>query len=236
MRGGGTRAVAAPPDTSPQEIVAVGGTASNLVKILPAAMLDRILTRDRVAEALAVLGSEPSAAAAERHLLNPVRSRILPAGAAIMDAVLERYGLDRIRVSEAGIREGAVLASQYDPIAWRTGWPSSPTGGASRDSELQPGDDPPERTSEADPGDAPPGLPDRAAQARDLALAADEVAPDRGALERRQVPGVLDEEGPCQDAETSASFINPRWSWRTVTRAMSGATSSPSASRTNSSV
>jgi exopolyphosphatase/guanosine-5'-triphosphate,3'-diphosphate pyrophosphatase len=119
MRTAAVMAVAAAPDTRPEEIVAVGGTASNLVKILPAAALDRILTRERVAEALEVLGSEPSAAAAERHLLNPVRARILPAGAAIMDAVLDRYGLDRIRVSEAGIREGAVLASEHDPIAWR---------------------------------------------------------------------------------------------------------------------
>ena len=39
------------PTPRPAEIVAVGGTASNLLKVLPAAMLDRILTRERIAEA-----------------------------------------------------------------------------------------------------------------------------------------------------------------------------------------
>lgn len=119
MREAARAAVRAAPDARPREIVAVGGTASNLVKILPAAGLDRILTRERVAEALAILRSEPAAAVAEHYLLNPVRARILPAGGAIVDAVLDRYGLDQIRVSDAGIREGAVVAVEHAGIAWR---------------------------------------------------------------------------------------------------------------------
>jgi exopolyphosphatase/pppGpp-phosphohydrolase len=99
--------------------VAVGGTASNLVKVLPAASIDRTLTRERIDEVEAILGSEPAAAAAERHLLNPVRARILPAGGAIMVAILDRYGADRIRVSDAGVREGAVLAVAHAGAAWR---------------------------------------------------------------------------------------------------------------------
>jgi len=107
------------PDAQPVEIVAVGGTASNLLKVLPAAALDRTLTRDRIAEILQILASEPAAVASERHLVNPTRARILPAGGAIMDAILERYGADRLRVSEAGVREGTILAVEHGGPSWR---------------------------------------------------------------------------------------------------------------------
>jgi exopolyphosphatase / guanosine-5'-triphosphate,3'-diphosphate pyrophosphatase len=107
------------PDASPEEIVAVGGTASNLLKVIPAAALDRTLTRDRITAALATLATEPAAAAAERHLIKPIRARILPAGAVIMDAILERYSVDRLHVSEAGIREGTILAVAHAGPAWR---------------------------------------------------------------------------------------------------------------------
>jgi exopolyphosphatase/guanosine-5'-triphosphate,3'-diphosphate pyrophosphatase len=119
MRAAAVAAVRDAPDARPSEIVAVGGTASNLVKILPVAALDRRLTRERIAEVESILASEPAAAAAERHLINPIRARILPAGGAIMSAILDRYGARQIRVSEAGIREGTILAVSHAGRAWR---------------------------------------------------------------------------------------------------------------------
>jgi exopolyphosphatase/guanosine-5'-triphosphate,3'-diphosphate pyrophosphatase len=119
MRRAAVEAVRAAPDATPGEIVVVGGTASNLVKVLPAAMLDRTLTRERIAEVQVILASEPATVAAERHLINPLRARILPAGGAIMDAILERYAAASIRVSESGIREGAILAVEHAGRAWR---------------------------------------------------------------------------------------------------------------------
>ena len=119
MRAAAIEAVRHAPDATPGEIVAVGGTASNLLKVLPAAMLDRTLTRERIAEVQSILASEPAAVASERHLVKPIRARILPAGGAIMDAILERYGADRIRVSEAGVREGAILAVEHGGPSWR---------------------------------------------------------------------------------------------------------------------
>jgi exopolyphosphatase/pppGpp-phosphohydrolase len=119
MRAAAGEAVRDAPTAQPAEIVAVGGTASNLIKVLPAAMLDRTLTRERIAEVQAILGSEPAAVAAERHLINPIRARILPAGAAIVDALLEHYGADELRVSEAGVREGAILAVDHAGPTWR---------------------------------------------------------------------------------------------------------------------
>ncbi len=107
------------PDISPRELVAVGGTASNLLRILPAATLDGTLDRRRLGQALRVLSTEPSAVASERHGVNPVRARILPAGAAILEAILRRYRAPTIRVAEEGIREGTLLAVTHQPIGWR---------------------------------------------------------------------------------------------------------------------
>jgi len=119
LRQAAREQLALAPDASPHELVAVGGTASNLLRVLPAASLDRTLTRRRLADAMAVLQAEPAAVASERHAINPIRARILPAGAAILEAILGRYGLARLHVSEAGIREGAVLAVSHAGPAWR---------------------------------------------------------------------------------------------------------------------
>jgi len=119
LRAEARAAVESAPAGRPRQIIAVGGTASNLVKVVPAAALDRLLTRARLGEAMDVLASEPFAHAAARHSINLTRARILPAGAAILEAVLERYGLDRLRVSEDGIREGAILAVARGDVAWR---------------------------------------------------------------------------------------------------------------------
>jgi exopolyphosphatase/guanosine-5'-triphosphate,3'-diphosphate pyrophosphatase len=119
MRAEAADAVRAAPDAHPIEIMAVGGTASNLLKVLDAAAEDHVLTRARIAEAEAILSSATAAVTAQRHRLNPVRARVLPAGGAILDAILERYGADRLRVSEASAREGAILAASRAGIAWR---------------------------------------------------------------------------------------------------------------------
>lgn len=119
MRAEARTALRDAPDAQPGEIVAVGGTASNLLKVLPAAALDRTLTRERIDAILRILTSEPAADASERHLVKPTRASILPAGGAIMDAILERYDADRMRVSEAGIREGTILAVDHAGPSWR---------------------------------------------------------------------------------------------------------------------
>ena len=113
------RLLADAPATEPAEIVAVGGTASNLLKVVPEARIDLVLTRARITEAMDILEQETAAEAVERHLVKPIRAAILPAGAAIMDALLTRYGVNRIRVSDAGIREGAILVVDHVGAGWR---------------------------------------------------------------------------------------------------------------------
>ncbi len=119
MRAEAAEVVRDAPPAVHAEIVAVGGTASNLLKVLPARSLDRTLTRGDLAEVQAIMAAEPAAAASQRHLVNPIRARILPAGGAILDAILEHYGAERIRVSEAGLREGTILAVEHAGVAWR---------------------------------------------------------------------------------------------------------------------
>jgi exopolyphosphatase/pppGpp-phosphohydrolase len=107
------------PQASPREIVGVGGTATNLVKVLPGGSQDRTLTPERLEEIHEILAGESADAAARRHLINPVRARLLPAGGAIVGAILERYGVDRMRVSDASLREGAILAFHHAGASWR---------------------------------------------------------------------------------------------------------------------
>jgi len=119
MRAAARAAVRAAPNARPTEIVAVGGTASNLRKVLLATDPEQRVSRESIAEALAILAAQPADLAAERYQIRPTRARILPAGAVILDAVLERYAVSALRVSETGIREGTILAVNHAGPGWR---------------------------------------------------------------------------------------------------------------------
>jgi exopolyphosphatase/guanosine-5'-triphosphate,3'-diphosphate pyrophosphatase len=136
--------VAALPGSAARDFAAAGGTASNLVRVLgpvhagaaPEApgttgggsLEERLLTRARLDEALEILLSAPSGDIAERLGLNPVRARILPAGAAIVRAILDRYGAASMRVADEGLREGAILAVAHAGPSWRDRLPGLVAG------------------------------------------------------------------------------------------------------------
>lgn len=107
------------PDAAPADLVAVGGTASNLLKITVGGIEAGTLTRDGIARAIDTLTSAPAAQVTERYFINPKRGPLLVAGAVIVDALMRRYGVATVRVSEAGIREGAILAADHAGRAWR---------------------------------------------------------------------------------------------------------------------
>jgi exopolyphosphatase/guanosine-5'-triphosphate,3'-diphosphate pyrophosphatase len=111
--------LASAPSGRPELLVAVGGTATNVIRVLPSARDDRLLSRQRLEQAMAVLATESAAEAAERHGTSLTRARLLPAGVAILEALLDRYELSELIVSEAGIREGAILAVAHAGSAWR---------------------------------------------------------------------------------------------------------------------
>ncbi|HEV8280545.1 MAG TPA: hypothetical protein VGQ02_01695 [Candidatus Limnocylindrales bacterium] len=105
--------------SEPTDLIAVGGTATNLLKVTSAGAADPILSRARITEALDTLMSEPAGTTAERFGINPKRGPLLPAGAVIVDALMRHYGVDEVRVSEASLREGAILVADHAGRAWR---------------------------------------------------------------------------------------------------------------------
>ena len=103
----------------PSEVVVVGGTASNLLKVTVAGVADRIITRTRIAEALAALSAGTAAEVTLRYGVNPKRTPLLPAGVVIVDALMRHYHVDQVRVSDDGMREGAILVANHAGRSWR---------------------------------------------------------------------------------------------------------------------
>lgn len=108
--------------------IAVGGSASNLAKVIPGALADRTLTPERLATVLDELLATPAAALVERYGLNPRRAPLMVAGLAVVDALIESLGAPELRVLEEGIREGAILAVARAGTGWRDALPRLATG------------------------------------------------------------------------------------------------------------
>jgi exopolyphosphatase/guanosine-5'-triphosphate,3'-diphosphate pyrophosphatase len=90
MRAAADDALTRTPRQALDEMVVVGGGATNLLRVVPSAAQDRCLDKRRIHRAVGRLLGEPSAAAAARHGIHPVRAHTLPAAAAILMSLLER--------------------------------------------------------------------------------------------------------------------------------------------------
>jgi exopolyphosphatase/guanosine-5'-triphosphate,3'-diphosphate pyrophosphatase len=99
------------PATDKPRAIFVGGTATNLAR------LGR-LTRAGLKEDRRTLSKMTSAQVVEHFGVRPQRAVQLAAGAAIVDALLERTGLDEALVSEASLRDGAIIAAARFGDAW----------------------------------------------------------------------------------------------------------------------
>jgi exopolyphosphatase/pppGpp-phosphohydrolase len=91
--------------------VFVGGTATNVAR------LGR-LTRTAMAEDRQTLERMNVAAIAAKFNVKPRRARQLAAGVAIVAQLLERYGLDSADVSDASLRDGAIIAAARFGDRW----------------------------------------------------------------------------------------------------------------------
>jgi exopolyphosphatase/guanosine-5'-triphosphate,3'-diphosphate pyrophosphatase len=89
----------------------VGGTATNLAR------LGR-LSRAALAEDRRTLAKMTSAQVVEHFAVRPQRARQLAAGAAIVDALLERLGLDGATTAETSLRDGAIIAAARFGATW----------------------------------------------------------------------------------------------------------------------
>jgi exopolyphosphatase/pppGpp-phosphohydrolase len=105
------------PAGHPTSVIVVGGTGSNLCRLLQGATEGR-LDRASVGQAISMLSASPARTLADRHLLRESRVAQLAAGATMVEAAMERYGVDVIDASDASPREGAVLALEQAGQEW----------------------------------------------------------------------------------------------------------------------
>jgi exopolyphosphatase/guanosine-5'-triphosphate,3'-diphosphate pyrophosphatase len=92
------------PPLEPSEAIGVAGTVTAL-----AALEGNELTRAAVERQLDRLASLPLAERRELPGLEPERAPVIVGGVLIVREVLERYGLDRLEVSERDLLDGAAL-------------------------------------------------------------------------------------------------------------------------------
>lgn len=90
----------------------VGGTASNLVKLLPAPAAGDPRTIDQadLPACFDLLSRVPADALVVRFAVNRRRAGRLAAGAGLVEALMARYGVSRAEISPASLREGTILA------------------------------------------------------------------------------------------------------------------------------
>jgi exopolyphosphatase/pppGpp-phosphohydrolase len=91
--------------------VFVGGTGTNLARLAP-------VGRAGLEVAHHWLGILPAAEISARFGVNLRRARQLPAGAAIVGALLARFGVDEGTVSDASLRDGAIIAAALLGPTW----------------------------------------------------------------------------------------------------------------------
>jgi exopolyphosphatase/pppGpp-phosphohydrolase len=99
---------------TPPVLIITGGSANSLLYLAQGAFgLDpgeSRLTHDDLVRCEGLLSALSAEEVAERYRQPLKRARVLPAGVLIIRMVMEQLGLDEIRVSPHGIREGALLA------------------------------------------------------------------------------------------------------------------------------
>lgn len=89
--------------------VAVGGSARSLLH-----MAGRKLGVAELGRALAMLSSAPADAIAARFGLDPIRVRLLPAGAIVLTELAQRLG-QPLEICRGGLREGVILEMAAGP-------------------------------------------------------------------------------------------------------------------------
>ncbi len=125
----------------PTVLIVTGGSANSLVQLARHAfkldVQNTVLTRDNLLHCEGLLSALPAQEIAHRYEQPLERARILPAGAAIIRALMTRLGLSEIRISPHGIREGVLLAYARDGERWLERAEGN-TGAAKQKSEQSP--------------------------------------------------------------------------------------------------
>ncbi len=135
LRAEAARLAGSLPDTRaadrPRTGVGVGGSATNLARLAAGGPIAPAFPRSAIADMLALLAARTVRELATEFGVSARRAQQLPAGAALIEAVMAHYALDELRVSTASLREGAVLAAQHGPD-WLERLPSLISAGPAR--------------------------------------------------------------------------------------------------------
>lgn len=124
MRAVARDRLAAAPRLAGLDLVAVGGTASNLLKLSSGGEAADRLARGDLERIIGRLVGRPSGLVARRFGVTRSRARLLPAGTTILAALLDQVGLEALRVSHAGVREGLATTLIHNGSDWRDGLPA----------------------------------------------------------------------------------------------------------------
>ncbi len=89
----------------------VGGTATNVARL-------GLLDRAHLDEAMSTLAQMSADEVVARFVVRPRRARQLAAGVAIVSALLDRFLLGQAEVSQASLRDGAVIAILARGAGW----------------------------------------------------------------------------------------------------------------------
>jgi len=76
------------------------------------------LTRERLETLIELLRRHSSTEIGARYGIDPARARLLGAGATVLLGAMDRLGMDTLRVSQRGVREGALLAYAHAGDRW----------------------------------------------------------------------------------------------------------------------
>lgn len=117
LRAEAARLVGALPAATPERCVMVGGTASNVLRVIYGVRGGRVL-RAGVSSLFEILTARPADSLVQAFGINRRRAGMLAAGAALIEALMVRYGLTEVEVSAVSLREGAILARALAGDEW----------------------------------------------------------------------------------------------------------------------
>ena len=109
------KALACLPELAPSAALGVGGTIAQLAALDAPRVHGHRLSRTRAREQLERLAAMSVEERRTVPGMEPERAPVIVAGAAVLVAVLDRYGLDEIEVSERDILDGIALAAAELP-------------------------------------------------------------------------------------------------------------------------
>jgi exopolyphosphatase/guanosine-5'-triphosphate,3'-diphosphate pyrophosphatase len=118
LRAATVEVLSGAPESSADKLVATGGTASNLPLLLSGQSPPAVMDTRALLEAEKRLDADTAKRVADNFDLPEARVRALRGGVEILLVLLDFYGLDRLHMTHAGLRQGMLLAYLERPDSW----------------------------------------------------------------------------------------------------------------------